>query len=428
MFALFVALTTCTFVVNPIIWRNDDDMDDKTCNVCYEVFEKIKSIFMTTKSQAYMMLALGNACTVYRDDDVQDICKDIINKNVHNVIMALNEGKGKRTLCNKLKYCRSSRNEAELLSEDDDEIEIPEGLENGIACSICKHLVAAVAKVLDNAQVQTKAVEVAQKLCAKFPKIGRNFCNKLVEKYLPQLISWLSEKVSSSIICNKLKLCQSNDNANDDAYLELYLDMDDDDYVTEVELPIGLTNADNCAICKKAVGFVSSAMKNSIVQAVVKAAATAACGLITSGVGAGLCKTIVKLSVGPIMTWLGQKLSQSKICSKLGYCKGNDIELDIEVEEEDDDDEVYYIPIPEGLDNGVACSTCKTLVSSIATIMKVTKVTSKIAIMVVNICEKLPEQQKIICESLFENYLSKLISWVGSGISNANICKKLSLC
>ncbi|KAH0788307.1 hypothetical protein GPJ56_007781 [Histomonas meleagridis] len=99
--------------------------------------------------------------------------------------------------------------------------------------------------------------------------------------------------------------------------------MDENDYVTDIELPLGLSNADNCAICKKAVGFVSAAMKNSLVQAVAKAAA---CGAISSGVGAGLCRTIVGSCVGPIITWLGQQLSQSKICSKLGYCKGNSID------------------------------------------------------------------------------------------------------
>ncbi|KAH0787570.1 surfactant B protein [Histomonas meleagridis] len=306
------------------------------------------------------------------------------------------------------------------------DIEIPQGLENGIGCSICKHLVSGIASVLVSTTSQSKVQEYGEKICARFPSIGRTLCNKIVE-YIPNIMNYLSTGLTNLEVCTKLNICSSNDVDNDDAYLELYLEMEEDDYVTEIELPLGLSNADNCAICKKAVGFVSAAMGNSLVQSIVKAAATAACGLISGGVGAALCKTIVSVSVGPIMSWLSSKLSSSSICTKLGYCKSNSIDfLDFDVEEEED--EIYYIPIPEGLDNGVACSVCTTIVSGISTIMKDTSVTSQIASLAANLCSKVPTIAQSICRTIVNNYLPKIISWLGSGLSSSGVCSKLGLC
>ncbi|KAH0803134.1 prosaposin isoform X1 [Histomonas meleagridis] len=393
------------------------------CSICKTVVGGIAGFIGASPVQSVIkQLALG-LCGKFSGSG-NTLCKNIVNK-LPTILSYLSKGLSKANVCSRINVCKSND------EEDDDEIEyieIPEGLENGIACSICKHLVNAVAKVLSSSSVQSKATEAAQKLCQKLPKIGRNFCDKLVSKYLGKIMTWLGQKVGASTICNKLKSCSGNDVDSDDAYLELYLEMDDDDYVTEIELPLGLSNADNCAICKKAVGFVSAAMGNSIVQAVVKAAATAACGLISGGVGAALCKTIVKVSVGPIMSWLSQKLSQSKICSKLGYCKGNDIEeLDFEVEEEDDD-EIIFIPIPEGLDNGVACDVCKTVVGGIVTILKDTSITSQVAAQAAKLCNKVPAAAQGICSTIVNNYLPKVISWLASGLSKLNVCGKLNLC
>ncbi|KAH0794058.1 surfactant B protein [Histomonas meleagridis] len=390
------------------------------CSICKTVVGGITSFMGSSQVQSVIkQLALG-LCNKFSGSG-NALCKTIVNK-LPTIISYASKGLSKANICNKLGLCKSN---------DDDEIEyieVPEGLENGIGCSICKHLASTVAQILTETEAESKVLEQAQKLCAKFPKIGREFCNSIVSKYIPKIMEYIISGLTSSEVCNKLKLCSSNDDENDDAYLELYLEMDEDDYVTEIELPLGLSNADNCAICKKAVGFVSAAMKNSIVQAIVKAAATAACGAITSGVGAALCKTIVGASVGPIMTWLGQKLSQSKICSKLGYCKGNDVEeLDFEVEEEDDD-ELIYIEIPEGLDNASACSICKTVVSGVVSIMKNTKVTSQIAKLAANLCNKVPTLAQGICKQLVGSALPSLIKWIGNGLSNLNVCKKVHLC
>ncbi|KAH0790540.1 Saposin-like type B, region 1 family protein [Histomonas meleagridis] len=412
MLALLLVNALCSTELEPIpVPKGLSNID--ACAVCKNVISGIIELLYDPLIESEFYDLALKQCDSFSIDSAKSLCVTIVEDYIKKVISLIIADYSKADICAALRLCEES-NDFEA-----DYIIIPEGLENGIACSICKHLVTAISKVISSTQSQTEITEQAKKLCSKFPKIGRDFCNSIVGKYLPKLITWVNDKLSTTEICSKLKLCQSNDD-NDDAYLELYLEMDENDYVTDIELPLGLSNADNCAICKKAVGFVSAAMKNSLVQAVVKAAATSACGAISSGVGAGLCRTIVGSCVGPIMTWLGQKLSQSKICSKLGYCKGNSID--------EGDDEIAYVEIPDGLDNASACVICKNVVNGMKTIVDVSSKAESVKKIVSELCTKIPVIGKGICTSMVGNYFTPIYNMILSGMSSINICQKIGLC
>ncbi|KAH0789013.1 Saposin-like type B, region 1 family protein [Histomonas meleagridis] len=423
MFALLLACNLCYEDVKPIEVPAGLTNTD-ACAVCTTVISGITNIMDNTKIQTAIAQLAAEICKKFKNNAAQNLCKTIIAEYLPKVISWVSKGISQANICNKLGLCTSNDEDDELVY-----INIPEGLENGIGCSICKHLISGIVSIIKSTTVESKIMEQAEKICARFPKIGRDFCDKIVQ-YIPTVINYIAEGLNNAEICVKINICTSNDN-NDDAYLQLYLEMDDDDYITEMELPLGLSNADNCAICQKAVGFISKAMGNSLIQKVVSSAATAACGVISSGVGVALCKAIVGAAVGPIMSWLGQKLSKSAICTKLKYCSGNNrphrYDYDIE-EDEDDDDEIIFIEIPSGIDNGTACTVCKTVINGIVTIMKDTSVTSQIAALAANLCTKLPASVQSICSTIINNYLTKVISWLGSGLSSLDVCGKLNLC
>ncbi|KAH0790639.1 Proactivator polypeptide [Histomonas meleagridis] len=116
------------------------------------------------------------------------------------------------------------------------------------------------------------------------------------------------------------------------------------------------------------------------------------------------------------MSFVGQHLSDKQICAKLRFCQSND------------EDEVFYVEIPEGIDNASACSICKDIIAGVVSILKNTKVTSQVASLAANLCKKLPTAAQSICKSIVSTYLPNVIGWIGSGISTLNICKKLSIC
>ncbi|KAH0793570.1 hypothetical protein GPJ56_002617 [Histomonas meleagridis] len=104
---------------------------------------------------------------------------------------------------------------------------------------------------------------------------------------------------------------------------------DDNDYVTEIELHARVLQTLTTAPSARGLSDLSAAaMKNSIVEAVVRAAATAACGAITVVLAQLSRKTIVEVSVGPNHDDVraGKLLTIKDLLQTRLYCKGNDVE------------------------------------------------------------------------------------------------------
>ncbi|KAH0803580.1 surfactant B protein [Histomonas meleagridis] len=402
------------------------------CNICKGIVNVISSLLKNSLVQSAISSAATAACTSLTSGVGLVFCKGVVKVFLKPILNWLGNKLASSSVCTKIKICKSNADEEfylDFFEDDDEEIEyiaIPEGLENGIACSICQHLVKGISSIIASTTAQTKVTELAQKICARFPTIGRNFCNKLVTKYVPKLMTWISQGITKLDICTKIKICKSND-FDEDAYLQLYLEMDDDEEIEEMELPEGLDNFNACNICKGIVNVISSLLKNSLVQSAISSAATAACTSLTSGVGLVFCKGVVKVFLKPILNWLGNKLASSSVCTKIKICKSNaDEEFYLDFVE--DDDEEIYIAIPEGIDNVSACSVCKTVVNGVSNILKNTKVQSQVASLAANLCKKVPAVVQGICKTIVTKYLPNLMSWLGSGLTTLDVCKKFHLC
>ena len=226
------------------------------CSICKKVIAGITEIMDNIKVQSAIAQLASELCKKFKNGPAQNLCNTIISEYLPKVISYISKGITKSNICSKLGLCKSN--------DISEELDIPEGLENGIACSICKHLITSISTIASPTAAQ------ASKVCARFPKVGRNFCMKIVIQYLTKIISYLLRGHSASSICQKLKFCSTNSGDDiDDAYLQLYLDMDDGDFVNDVELPLGLSNADNCAICKKAVSFIRIGVSRPTSKALV---------------------------------------------------------------------------------------------------------------------------------------------------------------
>ncbi|KAH0799284.1 uncharacterized protein GO595_008081 [Histomonas meleagridis] len=80
----------------------------------------------------------------------------------------------------------------------EDVIEIPEGLSNADACSICKTVVGGIAGFIGASPVQSVIKQLALGLCGKFSGSGNTLCKNIVNK-LPTILSYLSKRVSQRL-------------------------------------------------------------------------------------------------------------------------------------------------------------------------------------------------------------------------------------
>ena len=185
-----------------------------------------------------------------------------------------------------------------------------------------------------------------------------------------------------------------------------------------IPIPAGLDNGAACEACKFAVSAISNVLQNTKIQSQIKKAAAKLCDRCP--VAQDFCKTIVDEYLGTILNLLAKGLSKLNICQRVKLC-GNELE-ELDFEEED-----IAIPIPAGLDNGVACEACKFAVSSIKKVLQNTKVQSKVKAAAVKLCDRCPVAQDF-CKSIVNNYLGTVMNLIAKGLSNANICQRVKVC
>ncbi|KAH0792850.1 saposin-like protein 1 [Histomonas meleagridis] len=117
------------------------------------------------------------------------------------------------------------------LSKQLPKIEIPQGLSNADACSVCKTVVSAIQSALKNSKVQSYVKNAALKACNKLSNsAAKTLCNSIVNNFLGTIMNLASSGLAKANICQRIKLCGSND--------EEY-------YVEEV----GENSYATCAIC-----------------------------------------------------------------------------------------------------------------------------------------------------------------------------------
>ncbi|KAH0788645.1 Saposin-like type B, region 1 family protein [Histomonas meleagridis] len=139
-----------------------------------------------------------------------------------------------------------------LQSIEVEPVEIPEGLSNADACSICKTVVGGIAGFIGASPVQSIIKQLALGLCNKFSGSGNTLCKNIVNK-LPTILSYLSKGLSKANVCSRINVCKSNDEE------------------MQYEIPEGIANraSDSCGICKEALAEYESLMKFTLETAYV---------------------------------------------------------------------------------------------------------------------------------------------------------------
>lgn len=82
---------------------------------------------------------------------------------------------------------------------------LPKGVNGGIGCVTCTAVVALAEQL---SLVHNKTfVESYELLCNVLPELYRNACLSLGEYYIPQIIKYITAKVSADVICHAVHLC-----------------------------------------------------------------------------------------------------------------------------------------------------------------------------------------------------------------------------
>ncbi|KAH0790703.1 surfactant B protein [Histomonas meleagridis] len=293
-------------------------------------------------------------------------------------------------------------------------VEIPEGVSVKEALSVCEKAIGALKLYIFRYGFSVPS-QIIQSICK--PSKSTGLCNNILSgSYLSTIYSSIYKYDSETTICNKIGISDNSEEGDEE--------LEDNSILSTIIT----ATSDGCAVCKKAVGYISSARGMTQVLTTIQTVSTASCSLLSS-TNAAVCKNIVKLFLPVINTFVSKNYSADSVCSSLKFCKTTvTVTVNDEEIEEEDDEKHMSIDIPEGVGNSISCTTCKTLVKGISTILTTTKVQSQVTSLSGNLCDKLPAQVRDACRKYINSNIPLIMSLISSGLSKSSVCQKLQLC
>ena len=259
-------------------------------------------------------------------------------------------------------------------------------LPNGLGCDVCKALVKKIEEALLDQKTEEEIAKIVSNQCSIFGEQLAPICKKISTTYVPIIMQFIENKLESLKICQILGFCETD---------------------SIVFIPHGYMDATtHCDTCKKVVGYIETLLKNGLVEKEIAAAVALLCKEIPFP-GSTLCGFIVNKYIPVIIRYIEQGIEKFSICDKIGFCATRQL-----------------VAQP----NGITCTLCTTVVSTVETVMKDTQVEAEVAKLVSKVCTTFPAPYSTLCTSLVSQYVPMIMEWLEQGLEKADICAKLGLC
>ena len=140
------------------------------------------------------MLFRSDVCN-YMPRTVKTECNNFVDKYADAIIQLLIATMEPSEICSVMSMCNGKG--IQLANEV-------------VECAVCQGVVEAMAKMLDNPNVDHDIEHVTEKACRAFPKKDRKKCIDLIEAYGDELFHLITSNFSRKSVCEKLNLCRPN--------------------------------------------------------------------------------------------------------------------------------------------------------------------------------------------------------------------------
>jgi len=237
-----------------------------------------------------------------------------------------------------------------------------------VKCMSCKTIVSSIEKFVASNKTETIIVENVEKLCTLLPDSYEPVCDRVVEVGVPTIINWVTKKIEPERICQRLRLCPSN-NATDPLALEALGYMLDNSAFAFAKLPemtaeklknrlfdiceavpvpehyslcrtivsrmnfaMVINQAklnprrdndfDFCENCKVLVDYFKGWVKSNVASG-LKDKANAFCAKLGTALG-GLCKSVINSTWDKLKDLINEKqeaFSSYNVCVAISFCE-----------------------------------------------------------------------------------------------------------
>ncbi|XP_067408762.1 prosaposin-like isoform X2 [Emydura macquarii macquarii] len=172
------------------------------CDICETMVKEVALLLENNRTEAEMVYEMEKVCSVL-PQGIKDQCKDFVETYGKAVIDMLLEATNPEAVCIMLKLCPSNRPSPAVRI-------VPEKLQAGDFCDVCKMIVAYLEKQLEKNATAGEIEAALEKVCHFLPESVSDTCVQFVEQYEPMLVTLLTELMDPTFVCSKLGVCVSS--------------------------------------------------------------------------------------------------------------------------------------------------------------------------------------------------------------------------
>jgi cathepsin B len=178
-------------------------------------------------------------------------------------------------------------------------------LNDNIRCDLCEMVVGFVEKEIAGEYVESKIEKALQEVCNIVPPTFQSSCNTIISTYTPELIEYISEKLSPNVVCNYIQFCDSNHLSTNAWFIS--------------KLSNQNTNNLECDVCNYLIQFIEKELAGNYTVEKIEEVLEDICHVIPSYLE-NYCDNFVEKYTPLIINALINRETPQVVCSQIGLC------------------------------------------------------------------------------------------------------------
>ncbi|KYQ89751.1 saposin B domain-containing protein [Tieghemostelium lacteum] len=272
---------------------------------------------------------------------------------------------------------------------------------SNLECELCGFVVSYVEGYVSNNASEATIIQEAEKICTFVPGDLQSTCDTLVQSYLPEIISFLSNKVSSSVICQKIGMC-SNKTATK---------------------TVG--GAVECSLCEFLVSTIEKYLSGNATETQIIQFLDNDCKIF--GGLANTCQSLVNQWAPTIIAKLLNNEPPATVCQQIKLCTSSSF-----ANKSKKDKESQVLCLLKQLakeEDAISCTVCEFIFKEVETFVEQNQTESEIIAAVAQECNILVVPTFVqICQSIVDQYAPQIIQYVLNQETPQSACTLLGLC
>ncbi|XP_077973904.1 uncharacterized protein LOC120347581 isoform X1 [Styela clava] len=361
----------------PAIEKKIEVAGDVECQTCKFLVEEVEKMVQEDKTEAAIESALMEICNLYGEDIKQD-CMEFMQVHGASIIDFILAEMNSLEICAKLGLCK----EAIRFRLPEKEPE-KENVKDNTECEVCTLAMTELFNVLEeNSTVEQIETEL-EKICSDLPESYQSECKMIIEQYTPELIEYISQKLTPKEICEAIKLCTSSmkkENVKDNT---------------------------ECEVCTLALTELFNVLEeNATVEEIEKELEKICADLPESYQSE--CKMIIEQYTPELIEYISQKLTPEQICEAIKLCTSS--------------------VIKESVKDNTECEVCTLALTELFNKLEDNATAEEIEKELEKLCSDLPDSYQSECKMIIEQYTPQIIEYISQKLTPKEICEAIKLC